>query len=145
MYRSRLGKNLGKVTLDYVSSLNDDVEIALYDILGSQAHAIMLYENKIITKKEIKKILNGLEGLKKEKFGKKTDSEDIHELIESLIIKKIGIDVGGKMHTARSRNDQVALDIRMKIRDDINIVCQCLLDTIKSLVVLAKKAVETSK
>jgi len=143
MYRSRLGKNLGKVTLDYVSSLNDDVEIALYDILGSQAHVIMLYENKIITKKEIKKILKGLESLKKEKFDKKTDSEDIHELIESLIIKKIGIDVGGKMHTARSRNDQVALDIRMKIRDDINIVCQCLLDTIKSLVVLAKKHQET--
>jgi len=68
MYRSRLGKNLGKITLDYVSSLNDDVEIALYDILGSQAHVIMLYENKIITKKEIKKILKGLENLKKEKF-----------------------------------------------------------------------------
>jgi len=50
MYRSRLGKNLGKITLDYVSSLDDDVVIALYDILGSQAHAIMLYDNKIITK-----------------------------------------------------------------------------------------------
>jgi len=143
MYRSRLGKNLGKVTLDYVSSLNDDMEIALYDILGSQAHTIMLYEKKIITKKEIKKILKGLENLKKEKFEKKSSSEDIHELIESLIIKRIGIDAGGKMHTARSRNDQVALDIRMKIRDDINIVCQCLLDTIKSLVLLAKKHQET--
>ena len=143
MYRSRLGKNLGKTTLDYVSSLNDDVEIALYDILGSQAHTIMLYENKIITKKEIKKILKGLENLKKEKFEKKSSSEDIHELIESLIIKRIGIDAGGKMHTARSRNDQVALDIRMKIRDDINIICQCLLDTIKSLVLLAKKHQET--
>jgi len=143
MYRSRLGKNLGKITLDYVSSINDDVEIAHYDILGSQAHAIMLYENKIITKNEIKKILKGLENLKKEKFDKKTNSEDIHELIESIIIKKIGIDAGGKMHTARSRNDQVALDIRMKIRDDINITCQCLLDTIKSLVVLAKKHQET--
>jgi len=54
MYRSRLGKNLGKITLDYVSSINDDVEIAHYDILGSQAHAIMLYENKIITRNEIK-------------------------------------------------------------------------------------------
>ncbi len=103
MYRSRLGKNLGKITLDYVSSINDDVEIAHYDILGSQAHAIMLYENKIITKNEIKKILKGLESLKKEKFDKKTNSEDIHELIESMIIKKIGIDAGGKMHTARSR------------------------------------------
>ena len=143
MYRSRLGKNLGKITLDYVSSLDDDVEIALYDILGSQAHAIMLYDNKIITKKEIKKILKGLESLKKEKFEKKSNSEDIHELIESLLIKRIGIDAGGKMHTARSRNDQVALDIRMKIRDDINIVCQCLLDTIKSLVQLAKKHQET--
>jgi len=143
MYRSRLGKNLEKVTLDYVSSIDDDVEIAHYDILGSQAHTIMLYENKIITKNEIKKILKGLESLKKAKFTKKTDSEDIHELIESLIIKKIGIDAGGKMHTARSRNDQVALDIRMKIRDDINITCQCLLDTIKSLVVLAKKHQDT--
>ena len=143
MYRSRLGKNLGKVTLDYVSSLNDDVAIAHYDILGSQAHTIMLYENRIITKKEVKKILKGLENLKKEKFEKKSSSEDIHELIESLLIKRIGIDAGGKMHTARSRNDQVALDIRMKIRDDINIVCQCLLDMIKSLVQLAKKHQET--
>jgi len=143
MYRSRLGKNLGKITLDYVSSINDDVEIAHYDILGSQAHAIMLYENKIITRNEIKKILKGLENLKKEKFDKKTDSEDIHELIESIIIKKIGIDAGGKMHTGRSRNDQVALDIRMKIRDDIKITWQCVLDTIKSLVVLAKKHQET--
>jgi len=143
MYRSRLGKNLERITLDYVSSIDDDIEIAHYDISGSQAHTIMLYENKIITKNEIKKILNGLERLKKIKFEKKTDSEDIHELIESLIIKKIGIGVGGKMHTARSRNDQVALDIRMKIRDDINITCQCLLDTIKSLVVLAKKHQDT--
>ena len=143
MYRSRLGKNLGKVTLDYVSSLNDDVAIAHYDILGSQAHTIMLYENRIITKKEVKKILKGLENLKKDKFEKKSSSEDIHELIESLLIKRIGIDAGGKMHTARSRNDQVALDIRMKIRDDINIICQCLLDTIKSLVQLAKEHQET--
>ena len=134
---------MGKVTLDYVSSLNDDVAIAHYDILGSQAHTIMLYENRVITKKEVKKILKGLENLKKEKFEKKSDSEDIHELIESLLIKRIGIDAGGKMHTARSRNDQVALDIRMKIRDDINIVCQCLLDMIKSLVQLAKKHQET--
>ena len=143
MYRSRLGKNFGKVTLDYVSSLNDDVAIAHYDIIGSQAHTIMLYENRVITKKEVKKILKGLENLKKEKFEKKSSSEDIHELIESLLIKRIGIDAGGKMHTARSRNDQVALDIRMKIRDDINIVCQCLLDMIKSLVQLAKKHQET--
>jgi len=113
MYRSRLGKNLGRITLDYVSSLNDDVEIAHHDILGSQAHTIMLYENKIITKKEVKKILKGLEDLKKEKFEKKSDSEDIHELIESLLIERIGIDAGGKMHTAQNfrRNVNFLLSI----------------------------------
>ena len=73
MYRSRLGKNLEKVTLDYVSSIDDDVEIAHYDTLGSQAHVIMLHENKIITKKELKKILKGIESLKKVKLKKKTD------------------------------------------------------------------------
>ena len=139
MYRSRLDQNLGKQTLDYVSSISDDSEIAFYDIIGSQAHAIMLYENKIITKLEIKKILQALEKLKKEKFQGSSSAEDIHELIETLVIKKTGIKVGGKMHTARSRNDQVALDLRMKIRDDINILCKCILDTIYTLIALAEK------
>ena len=138
MYRSRMGKSLDDITLDYVSSISDDLEIAFYDIIGSQAHSIMLYENKIITKNEVSKILKSLEKLKKEKFEKKSDSEDIHELIESMVIKDAGPVSGGKMHTARSRNDQVSLDTRMKIRDDINILCQCLLDTIEALVSLAQ-------
>ena len=143
MYRSRLGNDLNKITLDYVSSISDDVEIALYDILGSQAHTIMLYENKIITKAEVKKILSALESIKKEKFEKKSDAEDIHELIESLVIKRAGSASGGKMHSARSRNDQVSLDIRMKIRDDINILCSCILDTIEALVSLAQQHQKT--
>ena len=143
MYRSRLGSDLNEITLDYVSSISDDVEIALYDILGSQAHVIMLHEKKIITKAEVKKILLALESLKKEKFDKKFHAEDIHELIESLVIKKAGTASGGKMHTARSRNDQISLDIRMKIRDDINILCTCLLDTIETLVSLANQYQKT--
>jgi argininosuccinate lyase len=138
MYRSRLGTDLSDITLDYVSSIKDDYQIALYDILGSQAHTLMLYENQIITKNDAKKILSALESLKNEKFDALTGAEDIHELIETLVIKKAGIASGGKMHTARSRNDQVSLDIRMKIRDDINIICNCLLDTIEALVSLAK-------
>lgn len=138
MYRSRMGKNLDEITLSYLSSISDDAEIIFYDIVGSQAHSIMLYENKIITKTDVSKILHALEKLKKEKFEKKSDFEDIHELIESLVIKSAGLVSGGKMHTARSRNDQVSLDIRMKIRDDINILCQCLLDTIEALVSLAQ-------
>lgn len=138
MYRSRMGKKLDDITLNYVSSISDDTEIALYDIIGSQAHTIMLYENKILTKNETKKILLALEKLKKEKFEKKSNFEDIHELIESLVIKNAGLASGGKMHTARSRNDQVSLDIRLKIRDDINILCQYLLDTIEALISLAQ-------
>ena len=143
MYRSRLDTDLSDVTLDYVSSINDDSEIALYDIIGSQAHTLMLFQNNIITKNDVKKILVALENLKKEKFDSSSGAEDIHELIESLVIKKAGMASGGKMHTARSRNDQVVLDIRMKIRDDINIVCNCLLDTIESLISVAKNHQKT--
>ena len=143
MYRSRLGTDLSDITLDYVSSINDDSEIALYDILGSQAHALMLFQNNIITNIDAKKILSALETLKNEKFDVSSGAEDIHELIETLVIKKAGMASGGKMHTARSRNDQVVLDIRMKIRDDINIICNCLLDTIEALVSVAKNHQKT--
>ena len=57
MYRSRLGKNLDEITLNYVSSISDDSDIAFYDIIGSEAHVIMLYEKKLITKNEAKKIV----------------------------------------------------------------------------------------
>ena len=140
MYRSRLGKNLDEITLNYVSSKSDDSDIAFYDIIGSQAHSIMLYEKKLLTKGELIKILSALEDLKNGQISQPDfEPEDIHELIESLVIKKTGIDSGGKMHTARSRNDQVALDIRMKIRDDINILTQCLIETISELLHLAKQ------
>jgi argininosuccinate lyase len=143
MYRSRLGNDLSDITLDYVSSIDDDSEIVLYDVIGSQAHTLMLYQKNIITKNDAKKILSALEHLKNEKFDSSSGAEDIHELIESLVIKKIGMASGGKMHTARSRNDQVVLDIRMKIRDDINIICNCLLDTIEALVSVAKNHQKT--
>ena len=139
MYRSRLKGKLDEHTLEFLSSISDDFEIALYDILGSQAHTLMLLENKIITRAEAIKILSALERLKKENISEKSNAEDIHELIESLVIKKAGKDVGGKMHTARSRNDQVALDIRMKIRDDINNICFCINETISTLIDLAEK------
>ncbi|QDI88679.1 argininosuccinate lyase [Candidatus Nitrosopumilus sp. SW] len=143
MYRSRLGNDLSDITLDYVSSIDDDSAIAFYDILGSQAHVLMLYQQNIITKNDAKKILSSLESLKDETFDSSSGAEDIHELIETLVIKRAGMESGGKMHTARSRNDQVVLDIRMKIRDDINIICNCLLDAIEALVSVAKNHQKT--
>ncbi|MGI0069591.1 MAG: argininosuccinate lyase, partial [Nitrosopumilaceae archaeon] len=90
MYRSRLEGKLDELTLDFLSSISDDFQIALYDIMGSQAHTLMLFENKIITKSEAIGILSALEKLKKQNFSQKSDTEDIHELIESLVIKKAG-------------------------------------------------------
>ena len=144
MYRSRLGKKLDDITLSYVSSMSDDSDIAFYDIMGSEAHVIMLYENKLLTKKESKNILSALESLKGGNISNPDfEPEDIHELIEGLVIKKAGLESGGKMHTARSRNDQVALDIRMKIRDDVNILVQCLIETVSTLLIIAKKYSKT--
>ncbi len=142
MYRSRFDQSLDKFTLDYVSSISDDSEIAMYDIIGSQAHVMMLHENKILSKAETKKILAALEKIKKENLSS-SDAEDIHELIESRVVKKIGLKIGGKMHTARSRNDQVALDLRMKVRDDTNTLCKCILDLIDTLVSVAEKHTDT--
>ena len=144
MYRSRLGKDLDDITLSYVSSIKDDSDIAFYDIIGSEAHVIMLYETKLLSKTEVKKILVALEELKGGNISQPDfEPEDIHELIESLVIKKTGIENGGKMHTARSRNDQVALDTRLKIRDDINILLQCLIETISTLLKTAQENTKT--
>jgi argininosuccinate lyase len=72
-----------------------------------------------------------------------SDSEDIHELVESAIIKMTDMDSGGKMHTARSRNDQVVLDMRMKVRDDVNAICQNLIILISSIVERAEENIDS--
>ena len=96
MYRSRLGKDLNDITLSYVSSIKDDSDIAFYDIVGSEAHVIMLYENKLLTKIEVKKILIALEELKGGNISQPDFEPDyIHELIESLVIKITCLENGG--------------------------------------------------
>lgn len=134
MYRSRLGGGIGDAALRYVSSVDDDAEIMAYDIIGSQAHVLMLNRCGIIKKSDAKKILAALRGIKSPG---RSGAEDVHELVESLVIKKAGMESGGRMHTARSRNDQVALDMRMKVRDDINTVCGRILDVAEALVSVA--------
>lgn len=141
MYRSRLKGKLDKDALKFLSSISDDLALLYYDIIGSEAHSIMLYENGLIKKQELKKILSALEGGKKQDLKKlaSDEYEDIHEAVEAYVIEKAGIDAGGKMHTARSRNDQVALDIRMKVRDDINGICRELLALIDTLLKKAEQ------
>ena len=127
-----------------MTSINDDYAILYYDILGSEAHSIMLYEIGFLTLIDLKKILHGLEEVKRNPDVLSTDSyEDIHEALEAFIIQNAGNRSGGKMHTGRSRNDQVVLDIHMKIREDINNICTVIIDLIDSLLEKAAENIET--
>ena len=140
MYRSRPNDKLEDNALRFLSSIDDDMSILFYDVVGSQAHSIMLHEMGHITSSELEKILSALEEAKKNPTKVQTEGhEDIHEALEAFIIKHAGMNAGGKMHTARSRNDQVVLDIRMKIRDDINEICAALASLVQGLVERAKE------
>ncbi|ABK78314.1 argininosuccinate lyase [Cenarchaeum symbiosum A] len=139
LYRSRLDRDLDKAVLDYVSSISDDGEIIMYDILGSQAHTVMLYETGLIGRRDAGRILSALQGLEKARPGQDGKHEDIHELIESLVIGKAGPASGGRMHTGRSRNDQVALDMRMKIRHDTAAIFGQTAGLVRSMLELASR------
>ena len=98
-----------------------DERLISYDLWGSQAHVLMLCRQGILPKQDGKKILKGLRGLEtlhqKGKFKLDPSQEDVHTNIESFLIERLGIEYGGKVHTGRSRNDQVALDMRLYLRD----------------------------
>ena len=105
MYRSRPKGNLDKDILNFLSSISDDQQILHYDILGSEAHVIMLHEIGILTHYEQKKILTALERIRhKPSLLGDGSVEDIHESIESGIIQQIGINIGGKIQTAAGAN-----------------------------------------
>ncbi|MEM3071981.1 MAG: argininosuccinate lyase [Candidatus Bathyarchaeia archaeon] len=137
VYRSRLTKGYGVETAKFVSSLQDDLWLAMEDIDGTEAHDIMLSEQGIITKLELKAILWALEKVRANLLEPnpvlESGFEDIHEYVESQVISLIGIEKGGRMHTARSRNDQVALDLRMKLRVEIVETIGLILDLMRTL------------
>jgi len=109
--------------LKFVGSIDYDTVLAKYDIAGSIAHTKMLAKCKIIPDADAKKIIHGLNGILNDfNAGKiRFSGEDIHMSIEAELKKRIG-DAAGKMHTARSRNDQVALDERLYLKDTIKII-----------------------
>src|SRR5690349_8737993 len=107
----------------FIASLAFDVRLAPYDIQGSIAHAQMLSRCKIIPRRDAQRIIAGLEGIARDlSRGKRLPpEEDVHFAIERELIRRIG-PVGGKLHTARSRNDQIALDLRLYLRDQVILI-----------------------
>ena len=124
-WEKRLAGEPDELVVDFVESLSVDKRLYKYDIAGSIAHAQMLAEQKLISRDEFKQIKDGLIEISQEitagrfKFDKSL--EDIHMAIEAALISKIG-EAGKKLHTGRSRNDQVATDTRLWIRDEIEIL-----------------------
>ncbi len=134
----RLG-NISEDVLEYISSRNADKRIFEADLLVDRAHLIMLKEQGLISAKDCSEIIEALDSIKESELG---EGEDVHEAIESLLISRLGSQ-GGRMHTARSRNDEVATCIRLALRDQMLDLMDELASLIKTLVQLAGKNTET--
>jgi argininosuccinate lyase len=128
------------------ASISFDIELIEYDITGSQAHAQMLAHTGIISPEEGEQLVTGLEKVRQEYregiFKPGVDAEDVHFAVEKRITEIIG-DVGKKLHTARSRNDQVGTDTRLYLRDQIEQIRRYLREFQKVLLDIAEKNVET--
>ncbi|MGZ3535874.1 MAG: argininosuccinate lyase [Thermodesulfobacteriota bacterium] len=98
-----------------------DERLIPYDLWGNRAHVLMLCQQGLVSKQDGKKIVRGLREIEKlyqkGKFRLEASKEDVHSNIESYLIERIGIEFGGKVHTGRSRNDQIVLDMRLYLRD----------------------------
>ena len=128
------------------ASLPFDYRLWSYDILGSKAHSKMLHQIGILSQNDLELIHKGLDEIAQEiesnQFSFRIEDEDIHMAIESALIQKIG-DVGKKLHTARSRNDQVALDFRMYVLESSRELQKLLLELISVLLDIAEKHTTT--
>ncbi|MFA6802996.1 MAG: argininosuccinate lyase [Candidatus Methanomethylophilaceae archaeon] len=122
LWSGRFDGNMDDSTLTFTSSLDVDVVLAFYDVMGSLAHVKMLKKCKILSENDADMIIDGLRtiavDMEKGEFDIDTSLEDIHTNIEFQLTERIG-PVGGRLHTGRSRNDQVATDFRMYLRDAV--------------------------
>ncbi len=146
LWGGRFQKNTDKKVDDFNSSIRFDSRMFKQDITGSIAHSAMLGERDIISKEDSAKIGEALKDILSDiETGRVVfdpTAEDIHMFVEKLLSERIG-DAGKRLHTARSRNDQVALDARMYIRDEIDAVIKMTAELIKTIVDIAKENTNT--
>ena len=146
LWGSRFSKSPEKIVSDFNSSLSFDSKLYQYDIEGSIAHAKMLSFQGILSCEETEQIINTLNEILAEinegKLEFNVEYEDIHTNVEKFLVEKIG-EVGKKLHTARSRNDQVALDIRLYLKAEIKNIQKLLVKTVSTLVNIQKENTTT--
>ena len=147
LWGGRFSKDSDKLMEDFHSSISFDQKLYYWDIQGSIAHATMLGNVGVITKEEAATLVAGLREILEEIEAGKVHfnpaDEDIHMNMEVLLTEKVG-DVGKKLHTGRSRNDQVAVDMRMYLRHEVLTIQAQLLEFLETLLAIAKKHLETA-
>ncbi|HON56592.1 MAG TPA: argininosuccinate lyase, partial [bacterium] len=143
LWAGRFSAETNKLVEQFTESISFDKRLYKYDIQGSIAHIKMLAKQKIVSIEESKKIIKALKIIEKQiddgTFEFKQEYEDIHLNIESKLIEMLGQDIGGKLHTARSRNDQVAVDVKLYLKDEYKNLKKILKQLLTILVELAKK------
>src|SRR6202040_2060494 len=132
---------VGADVAQFTQSISFDHRLWRHDILGSLAHAAMLKKIGVLTKAEEVAIIRGLDQIGREikagKFKWKPELEDVHMNIEAELTKSVP--AGAKLHTARSRNDQVALDVRLWLRDEITLLLGEIANLQRALVSLGER------
>lgn len=146
LWAGRFKKEINENVNAFNSSISFDARMHKHDIMGSVAHASMLCKQGIIDEKSLQEILTGLDEILNDlETGEllfDPNAEDIHMFIESELTKKYPVS-GKKLHTARSRNDQVALDLRLYTRDEMKDIKQMLIDLINVIIEQSLKHTET--
>lgn len=146
LWGGRFEKSTDALVEDFHSSISFDQRLYKQDIQGSIAHARMLGEIGVLTPAEAEQIIEGLGGIlvdiQAEKIEFEVGAEDIHMNIEKLLTERVGT-VGKKVHTGRSRNDQVALDLRLFLREEIDQTRDLLVQLLSTILKLAKEHQET--
>ena len=146
LWAGRFQKETDTLVNNFNSSIDFDARLYQQDIRGSIAHATMLGKQGIIPQKDADDIINGLKAILEDIEGGKVEftmeNEDIHMNIEAILTQRIGED-GKRLHTARSRNDQVAVDFRLYVKEEIPVIIQQILDLEQVLIEKAEANLET--
>ncbi len=146
LWGGRFTKETDQLVYDFNASITFDQRLLPQDIRGSKAHATMLAAVGVITEAERDQILSGLDGILKDvetgALEITTKYEDVHSFVEANLIDRIG-DAGKKLHTGRSRNDQVALDMRLYVRGEVSELEERVLTLMKTLQKLMEENLET--
>ena len=144
LWAGRTSGEVSSIADDFNSSIRFDCKLYKQDITGSMAHAAMLAHSGVLTEQESQMLISGLAGIMADldegKLQFDPSAEDIHMFVEQVLTERLG-DVGKKLHTARSRNDQVALDIRLTLRDYSKTLQAYIVELVR---VLCKKAAENT-